>query len=191
MAVPRSVTELLTDWSNGDHAALEELTPCVYGELLALARSYLRRRRRGHELQESALISEVYLRLMGQPEPIRWESRSHFLGIAARLMRLVLVDYARQHHAAKRGGGAVAMGLEDIMVASPDQYVNVIAVREALRRLAQKDRRKARVVELRYFAGMSREEIATSLDLTVATVKRDLRFGEAWLRRYFLEHCET
>ena len=179
------VTQLLVAWSHGDRAALEELTPHVYRELHSLARSYLRRGRPNQTLQPTALINEACLRLLGQSEPVQWENRAHFFGIAARLMRLVLVDYSRSRHAEKRGGMAGAVTLEETMVLSSAQAPDVLAVNEALDQLARVDERKAQVIELRYFGGMDREEIATALALTVPTVKRDLRLGEAWLRRFF------
>jgi RNA polymerase sigma factor (TIGR02999 family) len=181
----RSITELLIDWSQGDPTALEELTPHVHRELHALARTYLSRRSRNHTLQPTELINEVYLRLIGQSQPVQWENRSHFFGIAARLMRLVLVDYARARSAAKRGGGTERVTLHETAVISPRGTPDILEVDQALSRLAELDERKGKVIELRYFGGMSREEIAAALGLTVPTVKRDLRLGEAWLRRYF------
>ena len=178
------VTQLLVAWSQGDQAALHELTPHVYRELHSLARSYLRRGRPNQTLQPTALINEACLRLLGQSEPIQWENRAHFFGIAARLMRMVLVDYSRSRNARKRGGSAEAVTLEETLVLSPSSAPDVLEVNEALDELAKIDERKATVIELRYFGGMHREEIATALHLTVPTVKRDLRLGEAWLRRF-------
>lgn len=178
------VTQLLDEWSRGNAAALEELTPHVYRELYALARSQLRRGRPNQTLQPTALINEACIRLLGQSEPIQWQSRSHFFGIAARLMRMVLVDYSRARHAAKRGGAAQAVTLEETLVLSSARPPAVLEVDEALEQLAKVDERKAKVIELRYFGGMEREEIATALGLTLPTVKRDLRLGEAWLRRF-------
>jgi RNA polymerase sigma-70 factor (ECF subfamily) len=180
MTGPRSITGLLLDWSNGDSAALEELTPHVYRELYTLARRRLSRGNPNRTLQPTALINEVYLRLIEQP--LQWEGRSHFFGIAARLMRNVLVDYSRSRHAAKRGGTATPVTLEDVAELSAGRLPDVIEVDQALNRLARHDERKAKVIELRYFGGMSREEIAGAMNLTVSTVKRDLRLGEAWLR---------
>ena len=175
---------MLVEWSQGNQAALEELTPHVYRELHALARSYLRRGRPNHTLQPTALINEACIRLLGKSEPIQWENRAHFFGIAARLMRMVLVDYSRTRQAAKRGGEAEAVTLEETMALSSSHAPDVLEVNEALDHLAKIDERKAKVIELRYFGGMEREEIAAALGLTVATVKRDLRLGEAWLRRF-------
>ena len=181
-----SITQLLVNWSHGDQAALEELTPQVYRELQTLARAYLRRGRPNQTLQPTAIVNEVWLRLIGQSHLPHWEDRAHFFGIAARLMRLVLVDYARAHHAAKREGAAEAITLQETILLSPARAPDVLEVNEALDHLAKVDERKAKVIELRYFGGMEREEIAAALGLTLHTVKRDLRLGEAWLRRFLL-----
>jgi RNA polymerase sigma factor (TIGR02999 family) len=183
MTEPPSITRLLVNWSNGDRAALEELTPQVQPQLHALARTYLSRGRRNQTLQPTALINEVYLRLIDQSEPIQWECRAHFFAIAARLMRHILVDYARAHRAVKRGGEAVTVTLDEMVALSPSQAPDLLDVDQALTRLEQWDQRKGKVIELRYFGGMRVEEIATACGLTTATVKRDLRLGEAWLRR--------
>jgi RNA polymerase sigma factor (TIGR02999 family) len=179
-----SVSRLLIAWGRGDPAALEQLTPRVYRELHKLARAYLRRGRPNQSLQPTALINEAYLRLLDQPPPVQWENRAHFFGIAARLMRMILVDHARTHQAAKRGGAAAAVTLSDCMAVSPARAPDVLEIDEALDHLAAVDARKAKVIELRYFGGMDREEVATALGLTVPTVKRDLRLGQAWLRRF-------
>ena len=179
-----SVSALLIAWGNGEPAALEQLTPRVYGELYKVARAYLRRGGPNQSLQPTALINEAYLRLLDQSQPIQWENRAHFFGIAARLMRLILVDRARTRHAAKRAGAAVPITLDDCMAVSPERTRDVLEIDEALNRLAAVDERKAKVIELRYFGGMDREEVATALGLTLPTVKRDLRLGEAWLRRF-------
>ena len=177
-----SITRLLVEWSNGSSAALDELTPHIYRELHGLARMYLRRNRRNQTLQATVLINEVYLRLIEQA-PIHWEGRSQFFGITARLMRNVLVDHARARHAAKRGGDAVPITLEETMALSPEHAPDILEVHDALCRLGQVDGRKARIIELRYFGGMTHDEIASVSGVAAATVKRDLRLGEAWLRR--------
>jgi RNA polymerase sigma factor (TIGR02999 family) len=179
-----SVSQLLIAWGRGEAAALEQLTPRVYRELHKLARAYLRRGRPNQTLQPTALINEAFLRLLDQSQPVQWQSRAHFYGIAARLMRMILVDHARAHHAAKRGGAGAAVTLDDCMAVSPSRAPDILEIDEALDRLAAVDERKAKVIELRYFGGMDREEVAAALGLTVATVKRDLRLGEAWLRRF-------
>jgi RNA polymerase sigma factor (TIGR02999 family) len=183
MDEPGSVSHLLVAWGSGDAAALERLTPLVYRELHKVARAYLRRGRPNQTLQPTALINEAFLRLLDQAQPVQWENRAHFYGIAARLMRLILVDHARSRHAAKRDAG-VPVTLDDCMAVSPNRPPDILEIDEALNRLAALDPRKAKVVELRYFAGMDREEVADALGLTVPTVKRDLRLGEAWLRRF-------
>ena len=184
MGDARSVSRLLIAWGQGESAALEELTPRVYRELHKLAKARLRRGAPNHSLQPTALINEAFLRLLDQAEPVQWENRAHFYGIAARLMRLILVDHARTGQAEKRGGGAPAVTLDACRVASPGRAPDVLEIDEALDRLAAVDERKARVIELRYFGGMDREEVATALGMSLATVKRDLRLGEAWLRRF-------
>jgi RNA polymerase sigma-70 factor (ECF subfamily) len=178
-----SISELLVAWGKGEAPALEQLTPRVYGELYKVARAYLRRGP-SESLQPTALINEVFLRLLDQSQPIQWENRTHFFGIAARLMRLILVDQARMRRAAKRGGAAVPITLHDCMAITTERKRDVLEIDEALTRLATVDERKAKVIELRYFGGMDREEVAATLGLTLATVKRDLRLGEAWLRRF-------
>ena len=179
-----SITELLVSWREGNPAALDELTPRVHRELHALAKSYLRRGRSNQTLQPTAVVNEAWLRLLGPAPSPQWESRTHFFGIAARLMRLILTDYARAHYALKRGGDAEAVSLEETNVLSTGRAPDVLEIDEALDALAKVDERKAKVIELRYFGGMEREEIADALALTLSTVKRDLRLGEAWLRQF-------
>jgi RNA polymerase sigma factor (TIGR02999 family) len=184
MAQGASITHLLMSWGEGDRAALEALAPEVDRQLRNLARNYLRRRLPGRTLQPTALVNEAWLRLVDQSQPPRYENRAHFFGIAARLMRLILVDYARAHRARKRGGGVQVITLQEATVLSSVRTPDVIEVSEALDQLAKTDERKAKAIELRYFAGMNREEIAIALNLSVATVKRDIRLGEAWLKRF-------
>jgi len=181
-----TVTQLLFRWSQGDQAALEELAPRVQRELYSLARSHLKRGRPNQTLQPTALINEAWLRLIGRLPNIQWENRSHFFGIAARLMRIVLVDHARARHAVKRGGAVEPLTLDDANLLSPGKAPEILEVNEALDQLAKVDERKAKVIELRYFGGMTREEIAAALGLTLPTVKRDLRLAEAWLRRFLV-----
>jgi RNA polymerase sigma-70 factor, ECF subfamily len=178
-----SITRLLIDWSNGSSTALDELTPHIYRELHGLARMYLRRNRRNQTLQATVLINEVYLRLIDRPPAIAWEGRSQFFGVTARLMRHVLVDHARNRHALKRGGDAVPVTLEETMALSQHHAPDILEVHDALCRLDRIDRRKARIIELRYFGGLTNDEIASVTGVAAATVKRDLRLGEAWLRR--------
>lgn len=184
MDADRSISQLLSAWGDGDPAALEELTPKVYQELHKLARAYLRRGQPNPTLRPTELINEAYIRLLDQSQPTPWKSRAHFFGIAARLMRIILVDRARTNHAAKRGGGAGLVTLTDCDAIAAVRPPDMLEIDQALEQLATVDERKARVIEMRYFGGMDREEVALALGLTVPTVKRDLRLGEAWLRRF-------
>ena len=179
-ATPQRVTELLIAWGSGDRAALEELTPLVYGELRRLAHRHLGRERRGHTLQTSALVHEAYLRLIGQKN-VEWQGRAHFFGIAARLMRQILVDYARTRNNQKRGGDANRVSLDEALLVSDERAAEVVALDEALERLAKVDPRKGRVVELRFFGGLSVEETAEVLAVSPGTVMRDWTLAKAWL----------
>jgi len=175
------VTVLLRRWSAGDVAALDALLPAVQDELRRLARAYMRREREGHTLEPAALVNEAYIRLVDQHD-VRWASRGHFFAIAAQAMRRVLVDHARGHGAAKRGGGAERVTLSGIAAGEAERVdVDVLWLHEALERLARLDERQARVVELRYFAGMSVEEVAEVLGISPATVKREWSTARLWL----------
>lgn len=174
-----NVTQLLVNWSAGDQGALEKLMPVVYEELRRLARAYMRRERREHTLQTTALVHEVFLRLVDQ-RSIHWQNRTHFFGIAAQLMRRVLVDHARKHSYAKRKGG-VRLTLGKAIDVSADRAAELVALDDSLMHLATIDERKSRVVELRYFGGLSIEETAEVLGVGSATVKRDWRMAKAWL----------
>jgi RNA polymerase sigma factor (TIGR02999 family) len=176
------VTQLLVDWKNGDQQAIGRLTPIIYDELRRLAAHYLRDEHAAETLQPTALVHEAYIRLVGQNMP-DWEGRSHFLGVAAHLMRQVLVDHARRHRSAKRGDGAPALPLDEGMSFAASKSNEVIALDDALSALAAVDPRKAKVIELRYFGGFSVEETAQALDISVATVGREQRLAEAWLHR--------
>ena len=178
---PHDVTQLLKDWSGGDQAAADKLMPLVYEELRHLAHRYMRREKPGHTLQTSALVNEAYLRLVKQSE-IQWESRAHFFGIAARLMRQILVDQARRRNFAKRGGGAIRVSLNDATAIAQEQSASVVALDEALKTLEETDPRKSRIVELRFFGGMSIEETAEALNVSPGTVMREWTFARAWLR---------
>jgi RNA polymerase sigma factor (TIGR02999 family) len=177
-----SVTQLLRAWSNGDETALERLLPLVEAELRRLARRYMARERRGHTLQTTALVNEAFLRLVDARQ-IRWKDRAHFLGISARLMRRVLVDHARSRGYQKRGGDAKQVTLSAAIPVVPEPALDVIALDRALDRLAVTDERKARVVELRFFGGLSVEETAEVLHVSGDTVKRDWRLAKLWLVR--------
>jgi RNA polymerase sigma factor (TIGR02999 family) len=179
---PRDVTQLLTAWSNGDSAALNQLMPLVHDELRRLARRYMKLERPGHTLQTTALVNEAYLRLADQTNT-QWKNRAQFFGIAAQLMRRILVDHARGHAYAKRGGGAHVVELDEAAVLAPEKAKEVIALDDALQRLSENDPRKCRVVEMRYFGGLTVEEIAEVLKVSPVTVMRDWSMAKAWLRR--------
>jgi RNA polymerase sigma-70 factor, ECF subfamily len=172
------VTRLLADWAKGNEQALEDLTPLVYRELRQLAASYLRRERTGHSLQPTALVHEAYLRLVDQKNP-DWQNRSHFYGVAARLMRQILVDHARRKQAGKRAGQKVS--LEEAVSFQQERNGELLALDLGLKELEILDPRKCKAVELRYFGGLSMEEIAQVLEVSAVTVRRDLRMAEAWL----------
>ena len=175
------VTTLLRKWSEGDQTALEELTPLVYDELRRMAHQHMRQEKPGHVLQTSALINEAFLRLVDS-RGIRWESRSHFFGIAARLMRRILVDDARRRHFLKRGGSHIQVSLDAALTVSHEQAANVVALDEALKGLELRDKRQSQIVELRFFGGLSIEETAEVLKVSPGTVMRDWTFARAWLR---------
>lgn len=178
-----NVTELLRQWRDGDSQALNRLTPFVYAELRKLAASYLRRERAGHTLQPTALLNEAYLLLSRQTQQ-DWKSRAHFYGVAAHLMRLILVDHARARLSGKRGGRAERVAVNEALDKSPERPEILLDLDDALRELAECDPRKAQVIEMRFFAGMSIEETAEALAIGVATVAREQRSAEAWLNQY-------
>jgi RNA polymerase sigma factor, sigma-70 family/RNA polymerase sigma factor, TIGR02999 family len=177
---PREVTRLLADWSHGDRAALEKLTPLVYEELRRLAHHYMEGQRRNHTLQTTALVNEAYLRLADQRRP-NLTNRSHFLAVAAKAMRQILVDHAKASQRQKRGAGASKVELDKAALVSPEQTRAILDLNEALERLATIDSRKAQVVELRYFGGLKQDEIAEVLKVSIVTVRRDWVFAKAWL----------
>ena len=182
MSPPAGVTGLLRAWSEGDPTALDALLPLIEAELHRLARSYMARERRDHTLQATALVNEAFLRLTGA-EHVQWTDRAHFLGIAARLMRRILIDHARQHAFKKRGGGMREVPIEDVRLAVPPLDVDLLALDRALESLSIVDERKARIVELRYFGGMTIQETADALTVSVDTVKRDWQVAKLWLLR--------
>jgi RNA polymerase sigma factor (TIGR02999 family) len=179
---PNEITHLLEEWRGGNRAAFDALLPLVYKELRRQAHFQLRNERPDHTLQSAALVNEAYLRLVGANPP-QWESRTHFFAIAAQLMRQILVDYARRHGSVKRGGNACKVTLEDATVTPRRTPLDVIAMDDALRSLARIDARQSRVVELRFFAGLSLEEISEALEIAPATVQRDWTAARAWLHR--------
>lgn len=176
------VTQLLDEWSRGDRQALDALMPLVHDELHQLARNYVARERPGHSLQATALVNEVYLKLVGERQ-MQWQSRAHFIGVAAHLMRFILVDHCRRKNYQKRGGGATRVTFDEGLPLTLDRGEELMALDAALQKLAVQDERKGRIVELRYFGGLSVEETAEALSVSVATVMRDWRLARAWLQR--------
>lgn len=176
------VTELLVAWSSGNQAARDQLMTVVYDELHRLAQRYMRRESPGHTLQTSALLNEAFLRLVDQKN-VRWQNRAQFYGIAAQMMRRILVDYARSRNYAKRGGGARALSLDEALILSDARNDQVVNLHEALERLTEVDSRKSQMVELRFFGGLSVEETAEVLGVSPGTVMRDWTLAKAWLHR--------
>jgi RNA polymerase sigma factor (TIGR02999 family) len=181
-ASPSDVTRLLQAWSAGDNNALDELMPVVYAELHRLARANLRGERADHTLQATALVNEAYVRLVGQTR-IKWESRAHFLGTAAQLMRRILVDHARRRGSLKRGGLATRVELDEALWAAEDRNIDLLALDAALERLATLDPRQSRLVVLRFFGGLTIDEAAEVLEISAATAKREWATAKVWLRR--------
>ena len=178
MNATRDVTQLLVEWASGDQQALEKLTPLVYRELRLLAASHLRKERDTHTLQPTALVHEAYLKLVDQSRP-NWQNRTHFFAVASHLMRQVLVDHARRRHAGKRAG--LKVSLQEAVSFERERSRDLVALDSALKGLEELDSRKCKAIELRYFGGLSMDEIAQTLDVSLATVRRDLRMAEAWL----------
>ena len=176
------VTQILQDWKKGDREAPDRLLPLVYDEMRRLARIHLAKERPGHTLQPTALVNEAYLRLVDQTR-VDWQNRSHFYGIAASMMRRVLIDHARAHAAEKRGGGAIRLSIDDVQVPLEQRAADFVALDEALKRLSQFDERKSKVVEMRFFGGLNDEEIAEVLGVTTRTVLRDWKKARLWLYR--------
>ncbi|HSL55848.1 MAG TPA: sigma-70 family RNA polymerase sigma factor [Pyrinomonadaceae bacterium] len=174
------ITQLLAEWRDGNQSALDQLYPLVYDELHRLARRYMSRERKGHTLQTTALINEAYVRLVDQRN-VAWANRSHFFAISAQIMRRILIDHARRHQYAKRGGGAQQVSLEEAAIVVPDQSEELLRLDEALKSLAEMDPRRSQVVELRYFGGLNNEEIADVLHISENTVTRDWNMARAWL----------
>lgn len=177
-----SITQILREWSDGNREALEELMPLVYDELHKQARRYLRRERANHTLQTTALIHEAYLKLIDQN--VNWESRTHFFAVAANMMRRILVDHARTKHREKRGGSGEDLPFEEaLLVVSDEKSIDLIALDEALNRLAEFDGQQSRIVELRYFSGLTLEETAAAMKVSRTTVANDWALAKAWLHR--------
>lgn len=185
------ITQLLRAWNEGDQTALEKLAPLVYAELHRLARGYMRGERPGHVLQSTALINEAWLRLIDWKN-IEWHNRAHFFGVAARMMRRILVDFARERGAARRGGSAERVALEEAVLVSADRGAEILALDETLSRLAEIDERKCQIVEMRFFGGMGVDETAEVLELSPRTVKREWNLARAWLYRELSdEKCDN
>jgi len=176
----QEVTQLLGDWSGGDEGALEKLIPLVQPELHRLAHYYMSRERAGHTLQTTALLNEAYLQLTDKT-PLRWQNRTHFMAVAAQLMRRIMVDHARARHALKRGAGAIRVTLDETAWVTEERAEELLALDEALEKLAEFDRRRCEIVEMRYFGGLTVEEIADILKVHPNTVMRDWRAAKAWL----------
>jgi RNA polymerase sigma-70 factor (ECF subfamily) len=179
---PHEVTQLLVAWGNGDEAARDQLMPLVYAELHRLAHHYMNRERPGHALQTSALVNEAFVRLVDQRD-VQWQNRAHFFGIAAQIMRRILVDYARNRGSVKRGGSTQQVTLDEGFIVSEKRGAEVVALDEALNGLAALDPRKSQIVELRFFCGLSIDETAELLGVSPGTVMRDWTLAKAWLRK--------
>jgi RNA polymerase sigma factor (TIGR02999 family) len=187
---PESITQLLIEWREGDESALDRLIPVVYDELHRLAHHYMRNERRGHTLQTSDLVNEAYLRLVDH-KGMRWQNRAHFYGVAAQAMRRILVDHARLRGSAKRGGRARIIGLEEAATLPQRQAADLVALDKALNELAVLDARKSKIVEMRYFGGMTLDETAEALGVSTATVSRDWDTAKAWLLRAMSPKART
>ena len=179
-APPEDITQLLVDWGKGNKLALDGLMPLVYDELHRIASRYLRRERQGHTLQTTALINEAYLRIVDQNR-VNWQSRAHFFGVAAQMMRRILVDHARSHLYAKRGGGAQKLTLDEAIATPQERDLDLVALDDALTALTQIDPQQSRIIELRFFGGLTIEETAEVIGISPATVKRDWNMAKAWL----------
>lgn len=179
---PKDVTQLLLAWNGGDRAALDRLIPLVYEELRRTAKRYMRRERAGHTLQTTALVNEVYLRLI-DADSVRWQDRAHFFAIAAQLMRRILVDFARRRQQLKRGGDMHQVSLDEALAVVQDRGVDLVALDDALNALASLDQRQCQVVEMRFFGGLTEDEIAEVLNVSPRTVRNDWSMAKAWLLR--------
>ena len=186
---PQEVTQLLADWGKGDRSALDKLFPLVHSELRRIAQRQMSQERPGHTLQATALVNEAYLKLAGQ-QGFDWQNRAHFFAVCAQVMRHILIDHARAHARDKRGGGAVKVSLNDALVVAEDQVAHFIALDEALRVLERLDPQKGKIVELRYFGGLSVEEAAEVMNISPRTVRREWQRAKAWLYRMMTEGIE-
>jgi RNA polymerase sigma factor (TIGR02999 family) len=187
MASTAEVTQLLQNWRNGDGSALDRLFPIVYDELRQIAARYLRKQRPGHTLQTTALVHEAYIRLI-EKQDMDWQNRAHFFGFAAKTMRYVLMEYAMARKTDKRGGGQILLSLDEAIALPERKEFDLLALNDALSTLAEMDERQSNLVELRFFAGLSNEEIAEVLGISLATVNREWRSAKAWLRTEMENH---
>ena len=190
MTSPNNVTQLLQNWKNGDKEALDELMPVVYDELRRIASRYLKQQRSNHTLQTTALVHEAYMRLIGKQD-IEWQNRAHFFGIAARMMRYILMDYAIAQQAEKRGGGNLKLSLDDVIELPEKNELDVAVLHDSLNTLAEVDERKSQIVELKFFAGLSNEEVAEVMGVSLATVNREWRMARAWLQSELQKKDDT
>ncbi|HSE43614.1 MAG TPA: sigma-70 family RNA polymerase sigma factor [Acidobacteriota bacterium] len=179
---PKEISQLLSAWSNGDQEALDKLTPLVYEELHRIAGRYMRRENPGHTLQTSALVNEAYIKLIDQKN-VQWQNRAHFFGIAAQLMRRILVDHARKRARVRRGAGATKLSLNETAIVAQSRDTEFILIDNALKNLARIDPSKSRIVEMRFFAGLTTEEIAEVEKVSPSTIEREWRKAKAWLYR--------
>lgn len=186
---PQEVTQLLADWGNGDRSALDKLFPLVHAELRRIAQRQMKQERAGHTLQATALVNEAYLKLVGQ-QASPWQNRAHFFAVCAQVMRHILIDHARAHARDKRGGGALQVSLNEVALVAEDRGPFFLALDEALRLLETLDPQKGKIVELRYFGGLSIEETAEVLDISPRTVRREWQRSKAWLYRMISEGTE-
>ncbi|HET6973863.1 MAG TPA: sigma-70 family RNA polymerase sigma factor [Pyrinomonadaceae bacterium] len=187
---PQEVTQLLADWGKGDRSALDRLFPLVHSELRRIAQRQMNQERAGHTLQATALVNEAYLKLVGQ-QASPWQNRAHFFAVCAQVMRHILIDHARAHRRDKRGGGAIQVSLNDVAILAEDQSSTVLALDEALRQLETLDPQKGKIVELRYFGGLSIEETAEVLNISPRTVRREWQRSKVWLYRMISEGIEN
>lgn len=186
-AKPNDITQLLWKWSEEGSAALEDLVPLIYPELRRLARKYMKLENPGHTLQTSALINEAYLRLVGQ-KGVEWQNRAHFFAVAAQVMRHILIDHARKHQVVRRGGGLLRVSLDETAVASHERASEFVALDEALTKLAIVDARKSQIVEMKFFGGLTVDEIAELMKLSPVTIKREWRAAKVWLHFEITRH---
>ena len=185
----KDITVMLQDWQQGDNAALEDLMAAVYDELHRISKNYISRERSGHTLGPTGLVNEAYFRLIDQNR-INWQNRAHFFGVAAQVMRRILINYARERNTAKRGGGIMVLSLDHLTDAADEEGIDLEALEEALNALGAFDKRKASIVEMKFFAGMNEEEIGEALSVSAATIRREWRSARAWLFRFLQEESD-